>query len=149
MMNMEQRIDDLVLICTKMSALLMRENDALHKKKYDDIQSMVETKLALGHAYAKRMEGLINDKEELKKIDPEIKDNLMDLGKSLNDLMEENEKLLSGSIEANRRFLDVVAQAVQDQRKDDAKTYSENGKENSSGNMSAPTSVPISLDQNL
>ncbi len=148
-MNMEQRIDDLVLICTKMNALLVNENNALHKKKYEAIQDMVETKLALGHAYAKRMEGLINDEDGLKKIDPEVRNNLMDLGKSLQDLMKENETLLSGSIEANRRFLDVVAQAVQEQRKDDAKTYSENGKENGSGSMSAPISAPISLDQNL
>ncbi|MCK5546368.1 MAG: flagellar export chaperone FlgN [Rhodospirillaceae bacterium] len=148
-MNMQQRIEDLVLICTKMSALLVNENDALHKKKYEAIQDMVETKLALGHAYAKRMEGLINDEDGLKKIDPEIRGNLMDLGESLHDLMKENETLLSGSIEANRRFLDVVAQAVQEQRKDDAKTYSENGKENSAGSMSAPISAPISLDQNL
>ena len=59
----------------------------------------------------------------------------MNLGKSLHDLMEENTLLLSGSIEANRRVLDVITQAVQEQRKDDAKTYSENGKENGTGSI--------------
>ena len=149
MMDMEQRIDDLVLICTKMNALLVRENDALHRRKYETIQDTVETKLALGHAYAKRMEGLIQDKANLDKIDPEVRDNLLNLGKDLNKLMDENATLLAGSIEANRRVLDVVAKAVQEQRKGDARTYSGNGKENNVGNASTSAPVPISLDQNL
>ena len=147
-MDPTNRVNDLILITGRLAELLAHENEALGNQRPRDVDSLLEEKNALINAYESRIQGLADDPDELAKVDPDLRERLRGLGDKLAALMDNNARLLKAGMEANRRLVHAVAEAVKSSRPR-ANTYSASGTATVNGNGAAPPSAPISLDRTL
>ncbi len=125
-MDPTNRVNDLIVITNRLADLLARENDALSNRKYSEINEILDEKVTLGRVYESRIMGLTDDPVALGQVDGELRDRLRSLGEKVNGLIEENAALLKIGIEANRRVVNMIAEAVK-ASVPSAGTYSANG----------------------
>jgi flagellar biosynthesis/type III secretory pathway chaperone len=111
-MDANNRVKDLITITSRLAEVLARENDALRARRHGELDEILDQKTTLGRIYESRLEGLADDKDALKGVDPALRERLRGLGDKVNDLIEENARLLRVAIEANRRVVDMIAEAV-------------------------------------
>ncbi len=111
-MDPTNRVNDLIVITKRLADLLARENDALVNRKYSEINEILDEKVTLGRVYESRIMGLTDDPAALKEVDADLRDQLRSLGEKVNGLIEENAALLKIGIEANRRVVNMIAEAV-------------------------------------
>ncbi len=147
-MDVTSRINDLIVISTGLADLLTRENEALRGQRPKDVAALLADKTILCKAYETRFQGLANDDEALAEVDPNLRERLRGLGEKVMELTEENARLLKIGMEANRRVVKSVAEAVKTSRPS-ANTYSANGSATTSGGNASPQNVPISVDRSL
>ncbi len=147
-MDPTKRVNDLIVITSRLADLLERENNALRNKQNKELNEILDEKVPLGRVYESRIMGLAEaSPEAIDSVDLELRDRLRGLGKKVNDLIDDNAKLLKIAIEANRRVVDLIAEAVK-ASVPSAGTYSANG---ATGVEQHATSknVAISVDQTL
>ena len=125
-MDPTNRVNDLIVLTNRLADLLARENEALGNRKYSEINEILDEKVTLGRVYESRIMGLTDDPVALEQVDSELRDRLRSLGEKVNGLIEENAELLKIGIEANRRVVDMIAEAVK-ASVPSAGTYSANG----------------------
>jgi flagellar biosynthesis/type III secretory pathway chaperone len=111
-MDPTNRINDLIVISNRLIDVLERENVALSDRKYSEIDEILDEKVTLGRVYESRIMGLSDDETDLNQVDGELRDQLLNLGKKVNTLIEENSTMLKIGIEANRRVVNMIAEAV-------------------------------------
>ena len=146
-MDVANRIDDLIMISMRLVELLTEENDALRSQQPKEVAALLEEKKSLCQAYESRIRGLVDQPEDLAEIDSEIREQVRALGEAVMELIEENGRLLKVGMEANRRVVSILAEAVKTARPA-AKTYSASGTATLNGG-SSPDGVPISIDRSL
>lgn len=147
-MNPTKRVNDLIVITSRLVDILERENNALRNKQNKELNEILDEKVPLGRVYESRIMGLAEaSPEAINSVDLELRDRLRGLGKKVNDLIEDNAKLLKIAIEANRRVVDLIAEAVK-ASVPSAGTYSANG-ETGVEQHAASKNVAISVDQTL
>jgi len=146
-MDANNQIEDLMAITGRLADLLREENQALRDRKPDAVAALLEGKLTLCRAYEARIQALIEKPDELVGADPGLRKKLQDLGLKLDSLMEENARLLKVGVEAGRRVVATVAEAVKNCNPG-ANTYSANGLLGTTPGA-APRNVAISVDQSL
>jgi len=146
-MDPTNRVNDLIVITNRLADLLARENEALNNRKYSEINEILDEKVTLGRVYESRIMGLTDDPVALEQVDKELRDQLRSLGEKVNGLIEENAQLLKIGIEANRRVVDMIAEAVKASIPS-VGTYSANGA--TGGEQHTPSNnVAISVDHTL
>ena len=141
-----KRIDDLIFIAGNLATLLEGENQALRSRRMAEVGDTLSEKNALIRAFESRVEGLAEQADDLAQVDPELRERLAGIGHKVNRLIDENAQHLKIAIEANRRVMESVAEAVKSSRPG-AGTYSANGAVESSPH--GVRSVSISVDQTL
>ena len=146
-MDANTQIDDLIVITGRLADLLNKENQALRDNKTDEVAAVLEGKLTLCRAYEARIQALTEKPEELAAVDTGLCEKLHGLGLKLDALMKENARLLKVGVEAGRRVVASVAEAVKSSHPG-ASTYSANGLLGATSG-SAPRNVAISVDQSL
>ena len=146
-MDPTNRVNDLIVITNRLAALLGRENEALNNQKYSEINEILDEKVTLGRVYESRIMGLTDDPAALEEVDVDLRDQLRSLGEKVNGLIEENAQLLKIGIEANRRVVNMIAEAVK-ASVPSAGTYSANGGP-SVEQHAASKNVAISIDHTL
>jgi hypothetical protein len=146
-MDANTQIDDLMVITGRLADLLGKENQALRNRKPETVAALLDGKLTLCRAYEARIQALTGKPEELAGVDPGLREKLHGLGLKLDTLMEENACLLKVGVEAGRRVVATVAEAVKSSHPG-ASTYSANGLLGATPG-SAPRNVAISVDQSL
>ena len=147
-MEPNNRIKDLIVITSRLVELLECENDALRNHKPEVIHALLDDKATLGRVYETRFKGLSEKPEILLETDPILREELRKLADKADQCIQENGKLLHVAIEANRRVVDLIAEAVQDQQPG-AGTYSSNAQASTHGANAASQRVALSLDQTL
>jgi len=147
-MDPTNRVNDLIVITGRLADLLERENDALRNRRNDELNEILDEKVTLGRVYESRIMGLTEDEDALNAVDPELRERLRSVGEKVNGLIEENAKLLRVAIEANRRVVNMIAEAVK-ASVPSAGTYSETGAATPQGHRAAPRNVAISVDRTL
>ena len=147
-MDPTNRVNDLILITGRLGELLERENDALRNRRNKDLNDILEEKVTLGRVYESRIMGLSEHADALNEVDAELRERLRLIGEKVNGLIEENAKLLKVAIEANRRVVNLIAEAVKASMPS-AGTYSPSGAAQAQSHRSAPRNVAISLDRTL
>ena len=125
-MDPTNRVNDLIVLTNRLADLLARENEALGNRKYSEINEILDEKVTLGRVYESRIMGLTDDPAALEQVDRELRDRLCSLGEKVNGLIEENAAMLKIGIEANRRVVNMIAEAVK-ASVPSAGTYSANG----------------------
>jgi flagellar biosynthesis/type III secretory pathway chaperone len=146
-MDSQERFSKLIAITSELADLMALENKALKDKRFADISELVEQKNALSRAYMAHVRDLSKTPGALEDIDTALRERLAGVGKRVRELMTENAELLEVAIEASRRFVDIIAEVVQDAQPAAAGTYSAAGSVGKA-NM-APPPVAISVDQSL
>lgn len=146
-MEPTDRIRDLIHVGEQLCKLIARENDALRKHDRDFVAAHVEEKTTLSHAYEKLFRAVTEDGETLADAREAYRDQLLDLGQRLDELMAENGILLEAAVQSGRMVLDVVAEAVR-KAQPDAGTYSAGGRVDRSG-KSNKSSASVAVDETL
>jgi len=147
-MDPTNRVNDLIVITGRLADLLERENDALRNRRSKELNDILDEKVTLGRVYESRIMGLTEAADALDEVDPELRERLRGVGDKVNGLIEENAKLLKIAIEANRRVVNLIAEAVK-ASVPSAGTYSPTGAATPQGHRAAPRNVAISVDRTL
>lgn len=147
-MDATGRVNDLIEITERLASLLKKENRALNDKDADEATRYLDEKGNLSRIYETRIKGLMDDPSILATAAPELRKELRDLGESVNVMIQENARLLKITIEANRRVVAMVADAVKTQQPGPG-TYSAKGTADKNDVHSAPRNLALSLDQSL
>jgi len=145
-MNSNERLNDLIELTETLASLLMQENRALREKRSSEATGLLEKKNELCRIYEARIQNLGNAPEQIAKAAPEQIKKLRELGEKVNLMLDENAGLLKITIEANRRVVNMVADAVKAQQPGPG-TYSAKGMSGRGDHHSAPTSLAISVDR--
>lgn len=147
-MDPTNRVNDLIVITGRLADLLERENDALRNRRNQELTEILDEKVTLGRVYESRIMGLTEEEDALESVDPELRERLRGVGEKVNGLIEENAKLLKVAIEANRRVVNLIAEAVK-ASVPSAGTYSPTGATGTDDHRAAPKNVAISVDHTL
>jgi hypothetical protein len=147
-MDATGRVNDLIEITERLASLLKKENKALNDKTANEATRYLDEKVNLSRIYETRIKGLMDDPSILATAAPELRKELRDLGESVNVMIQENARLLKITIEANRRVVAMVADAVKTQQPGPG-TYSAKGTADKNDVHSAPRNLALSLDQSL
>jgi flagellar biosynthesis/type III secretory pathway chaperone len=149
-MDINKRFSELIAISGQLADVLERENAALTRYERGSLPALLEEKTRLGRAYESRMETLGDDAAALAEADPDLGRRLGEIGARVRDLIARNARLLKIAIEANRRVVDVIADAVKSSTPGPA-IYGVRGRKAAAATATrgAPTSVPITLDRSL
>jgi len=111
-MDMGQRIQDLILITTRLSEILKRENDAIRDHRNTVVSELLEQKATLSRAYETRLKGMVDNAADLNEVDPDLRERLQAIGTRMQELAEENGHLLKVSMQAHKSFIGALAGAV-------------------------------------
>lgn len=147
-MDPTKRVNDLIVITGRLADLLERENIALREKQNKELNEILDEKVTLGRVYESRIMGLTEDPEALDNVDKELLERLRGIGEKVNGLIEDNAKMLKIAIEANRRVVNLIAEAVK-ASVPSAGTYSPTGATGTDDHRAAPKNVAISVDHTL
>ncbi|MCH7935479.1 MAG: hypothetical protein IH994_00105 [Proteobacteria bacterium] len=147
-MDPTKRVNDLIVITGRLADLLERENVALREKQNKELNEILDEKVTLGRVYESRIMGLTEDPEALDNVDKELLERLRGIGEKVNGLIEDNAKMLKIAIEANRRVVNLIAEAVK-ASVPSAGTYSPTGATGAHDQRAAPKNVAISVDHTL
>lgn len=147
-MDSSQRVKDLIIICQRLSELLEKENALLRGRRPAAIEAFLEDKGALCRAYETRVGGLLSNREELADVEPGARDRLRALGGKVDALIVENERLLKVAIEAHRRVMQVIADAVSSSQPGPS-VYSPAGRVRNGASKAARGSTALTYNQAL
>ena len=147
-MDATNRINDLIEITERLANLLTAENRALRDKNASEATQFIEEKTNLSRIYETRIKGIMEDPSSLSTVAPELREKLHELGKKVNEMIQENARLLKITIEANRRVVEMVAAAVKTQQPGPG-IYSAKGTADKKDVHSAPRNLALSLDRSL
>lgn len=149
-MDADKRIDDLLFITTELVELLEKENAALKTKRYDVVKEHSERKAALCRAYEIRVFGL-KQEHDTAAYDDALREKvarLAEVGVRVDELIVENEKMLKVALEVSRRFMNCIADAVQ-QAAPNTGAYSSQGAIGHSGQVDKKQAASLALDEVL
>ncbi|MBM3950605.1 MAG: flagellar protein FlgN [Rhodospirillales bacterium] len=149
-MDINKRLSELIAISGQLADVLEQENAALTRYERGSLPALLEEKTRLGRAYESRMETLGDDPAAMAEADPDLGGRLREIGARVRDLIERNARLLKIAIEANRRVVDLIAEAVKSSAPGPA-IYGVRGRKAAAaaGARGAPKSLPITLDRSL
>jgi len=147
-MDANHRLNDLIVITGRLAELLRRENDALKNRRSQEVRDLLDEKATLSRVYETRFKGVLEMPDVLEQADRDIRERLMASGDKVKSLMDENARLLKTAIDANRRVVDLIADAVREQQPS-AGVYGANATKSTDGANAAGQRLAFSLDQNL
>lgn len=104
--------DDIVWACTNLCELLEVENEALARHDRQTVRDLADNKTALAKIYEQSVLPMAEDPSLVDTLEPEQREELADLGRRLQGLVEENARRLKAEMEATARLMDAVASAV-------------------------------------
>lgn len=145
-MDVTKRVDDLIMITGRLANLIEKENGLLREKRHSELGVILDEKETLARVYESRIMGLAENGVALDEVDEERRQELGTLSHRVDDLMEENTRLLQVAIIASQRVVELVQEAVKELRPD-AGTYRANGVRGAQANKTP--NVSLSLDQTL
>ena len=148
-MDIDKRLTEMIAISSQLASVLERENEALTHYDRDSLQPLLDEKTRLGRVYESRMEALGGDSNAMADADPDLGERLREIGTTVRDLIARNARLLKIAIEANRRVVDLIAEAVKASSPGPG-IYGVRGRTAvAAPGRGAPKSLPLSFDRSL
>jgi hypothetical protein len=149
-MDANDKVQDLIVITSHLADVLEKENEALRTHKAAEVKALLEDKTRLARAYEHGIKTLREAPHILAGADAELRERLRLVGLRMQELMDENARLLRIAITVGRRVMDAFAEAVKSVDKG-AGTYGANGSMamRQKGRHSAPRGVAVSVNQSL
>ncbi len=146
-----RKINDLISIAARLGGLLETENKALREHRAADVKPLLEEKTSLCRAYENKvlaLDELSRMPDQFEDVDRDPIERLRGLGEKVRLLIEENSRLLKVSIEANKRVLDAVAEAIKE-NSPAAGIYTARGAVDPGNTKAASQTTPISVNRSL
>ena len=125
-MDATKRVSDMIVILERFSEILELENAFLRDRKVDEVKALLEDKAVLSRVYESRARGLLEQGEDLPKVDVTLRSRLKELSAKTDALVVENASLLKVAIEVQKRVVEVIRGAVKEAQVG-PKTYSNGG----------------------
>ena len=115
-MNTEEQVKRLIAMIGRLTNLLREENERLsHPGRAKGLDEIVHQKEALGRSYEQQLKTLGNE-EEMKKVNPELRQRLKDAAVHLAQLVDENKQRLEVKMEATKQVFKIIAEAAKEYR---------------------------------
>lgn len=146
-----RKITDLISIATRLGGILETENRALREYRAADVKELLEEKTSLCRVYESRvlaLDEISETPDQFEDVDRDLIECLQEIGEKIRLLIEENSCLLKVSIEANKRVLDTVAEAIKENSAA-AGIYTARGAVDPGNTTAASQTTPISLNRSL
>ena len=147
-MDATEKVLGLIEITERLADLLNKENTALREKRANDAVQCLDEKNELVRIYETRVKGLPDQPEAIEATPLELREKLRLMGEKVNLLVVENGHLLKVTIEANKRVVDMVAEALKTQQRGPG-IYSAKGLADGGKLSSAPQNLALSINQSL
>jgi len=147
-LEVKDRVDDLLFIATHLIEILEKENKALSQGDINLVQELVDQKVKLSRAYEIRVLGMQQSDQDYSEVDPALIEELKTLSTRLQELVEINANELKINIEVGKRYMDAVAQGVK-AATPNAGTYGAKGTSGVDALGSKATTASIAIDENL
>ena len=148
-MEPTKRVTDLVVITDRLAEVLERENALLREHKHNELGAILDEKVTLGRVYESRLLGLAEVEDPMNGVDEDLRQRLVEAGSRVNDLIGENAMLLEVAIAANKRVVDMVADAVKDLGGNNAGVYDHHGSTDLPAHGAKSANLSLSLNQTL
>lgn len=115
-MNAEEHVNRLIAMIGRLTSVLREENERLsHPGRAKGLNEIVQQKEALSRSYEQHLKALGNE-EEMKKVNPELRQRLKDAAAQLTELMDENRRKLEVKMEATKQVFKIIAEAAKEYR---------------------------------
>lgn len=147
-MSSDHRINDIILITERLIDVLEKENLALKNRRHAELHDLLDDKVTLSRVYETRMQFFNENPDVLTQSSPELTARLRSLAARIGELLTENASMLKVAIAANKRVVDMIAEAVKNVTPG-AGTYGSNGMTGLSDHKSEAQGLALSLDQTL
>ena len=132
----------------RLSLLLKSENDILAgEARANQIKTLQEDKVKLTNSYEEQFK-VIDSGEVLKKMDPELLQNIEAAVVSLNGLIEENATRLRARLDAGEHLFRIISEAAIDHQ-NKTSGYSKQGSSNRGTRQAYHPPVSVGLNQEL
>ena len=147
-MDTKNLVDDLITITSRLVVLMGEEVERLRARRPRDIEELQAEKASLARAYETLMRELSKDPETLKGIAPALRAELTAATAKFQNALIQNESSLRSAMEVNSRVLKAVADAVAENRTENA-GYSRTGASDKGKPGGGGTARPVTLDRTL
>lgn len=144
----ETRVLGLLELTERLSEIVDAENLALAERRRADVEAMLEEKATLSRLFENRLKALTTKEIDLNAASEELREQLREAGKRLEEATAENTVRLEVAMTANRKVIDAVANAIK-QVSPHSGTYARSGRTGSEGSRASSNTVAFALDQTL
>ena len=136
--------EEILDLLEQMVELVDAENQMLEEASVDLFEPLVKHKTALFEGYSKKLEYLRRFSEVREGIDPDLRDELLELNKEFLDLADRNQQLLEATIETgNQMFAAFSEAAVEGEAR--MSRYDKQGAQH----KTSQRAMPLAFDQEL
>lgn len=143
-MQNQERVNDLIFICERMIEILNQENEALRTHNPEPIKERLNEKTQLSLFYERHMKTIQRNPRAFAEIDEGSLESLRELGSEMQELLDENGRLLKIAMDSNRKFMTRVADAAKIHAPHSG-TYAQNAQ----SGAPAQSAAPVTLNQEL
>ncbi|MBV6632166.1 MAG: hypothetical protein KI792_03925 [Alphaproteobacteria bacterium] len=141
----ETRVEDAIVLMEDLTDLLDEETEAVQNHDFQKFAELQADKVDLATEYQSLISRLQKRQLELKDVDGELRETLVEVAERLNAAMDENEQAIDVARRGTRSVIDTIVQSVR-------KAVSPNDAYTEDASMSEPSkkvSGAVSLDEEL
>jgi hypothetical protein len=138
----EINVQNVMALTARLAQVLAQEVDLLAEMKVHEIEPLQKEKITLTKALEMQLKRVQKYPELLDSIHPDDRDELRDLISVFEEIKEENYHRLLAAREVNKRVVEAITEAVNEQNK--KPTYSEDGH-----NLPQFDSISITLNKTI
>ena len=132
----------------QLADVLARENGALESNDGEALKALSDEKISAGRGYEMQVKAMADLGADLGKLETNLHRQIEDSGSRLAALTDENERRLKVALEANRRLMSAVSEAVKAMAPGPA-IYSRAGTVGPNSAAAPSGNVSISVDRRL
>lgn len=147
-MDAKKRMTDLINVTGRLIDVLERENVLLRERRHGELNLLLDEKETIARVYQARVMGLQENPDQLQDAEEGDRAQLKELAHRVDELMNENARMLEAAMHASKRIVELVAEAIRD-TSNPSGTYSQKGSTSVSPNKGGARNSAISLDQTL
>lgn len=148
MMPLEERIDGLIRIASRLIDLMRREIEILREMRPHGLDELQARKNELADAYEQQVRALAGEPGALAAVAPALRQEFAEVAAEFNKVLAENESALHATRFAHERLLKAVVAAIGEQR-NSFKGYGASGAPSRQARGRRAAAPPLTLDQRL
>ncbi|GEO81786.1 hypothetical protein ROR02_19170 [Pararhodospirillum oryzae] len=125
--SLPPKVETLLSAITQLVEILTAENDALRRYDVEAVKALTPRKIKSTRFYQEQMVGVHGNPRMLLDLSEEHRAVLREAGATLDALAQENGRRLKANIEAGKRLMKGVVEAVREQERERATRYAPDG----------------------